>query len=580
MTDWIEAGTTMEISRLGSKVAKGIVVFAHENNFYAVDNRCPHMGFPLHRGSLCEGVLTCHWHHARFDVCSGGTLDPWADDVPSHEVKVEDGVVWVNPRTKTSPSIDGHFHRLREGLEQNLPLIIAKSVIALTTAGVHETEIARVGIEFGCTQRAAGWRSGLTILTAMVNILPKLNPYGRILALFQGLVHVARDCANVAPRYMLQPLPLSDVTLARLTSWYRQSIEVRDTDGAERILQAALAQDPDQSTVSEMMLLAATDHFYLDGGHTFDFHNKAIEGLSAVNPASRAQVLTALIPLLQNPTRSEEQKHWRSPVDLVSPLSEVFEKLPSIVAARPAGEAEIDDEALLEQLLGDSPLKTIEAITEAVRVGASLPRLAQLTALAAARRIQRFHVQNDFNDWIAVLHTFTHAHAVHARLRENPHPLLFRAVYHTAMQIYLDRFLNIPAAHTPDPVKAVQAGYSTDIQELFDLTDQRQRVEEAANWVANYLRQGEDMPVLFNALGHLLLREDAEFHSFQMFEAALAEYDAWAASKEPLAGPAQETLVLALTRYLAAHSPTARELSRVARIAWRLQRGEKLFEEE
>jgi len=46
----------------------GIAVFAHEGQFYAVDNRCPHMGFPLSRGTVHDGLLTCHWHHARFDL--------------------------------------------------------------------------------------------------------------------------------------------------------------------------------------------------------------------------------------------------------------------------------------------------------------------------------------------------------------------------------------------------------------------------------------------------------------------------------------------------------------------------------
>ena len=47
----------------------------------AVDNRCPHMGFPLDRGSVKDGILTCHWHHARFDLAGGGTFNPFADDV-------------------------------------------------------------------------------------------------------------------------------------------------------------------------------------------------------------------------------------------------------------------------------------------------------------------------------------------------------------------------------------------------------------------------------------------------------------------------------------------------------------------
>ncbi|TGV01407.1 Rieske (2Fe-2S) protein, partial [Mesorhizobium sp. M00.F.Ca.ET.186.01.1.1] len=120
---WINAGTLASIQEKGHKLIHGgIAVFYHEQQVYAVDNRCPHLGFPLHMGSLCDGILTCHWHHARFDVCSGGTLDPWADDVPSYAVKIENGVVWVNPQHKQANSIEKHIVRFREGLEQNLGL--------------------------------------------------------------------------------------------------------------------------------------------------------------------------------------------------------------------------------------------------------------------------------------------------------------------------------------------------------------------------------------------------------------------------------------------------------------------------
>ena len=49
------------------------------------------MGFPLHRGTVESGLVTCHWHNARFDLATGGTLDPWADDVRAYPVEVDDG---------------------------------------------------------------------------------------------------------------------------------------------------------------------------------------------------------------------------------------------------------------------------------------------------------------------------------------------------------------------------------------------------------------------------------------------------------------------------------------------------------
>jgi len=73
-----------------------VALFAVGGEVRAVDNRCPHMGFPLHRGTLQDGILTCHWHHARFDLAGGGTFDQWADDLRAFPVEIRDGDVWVD----------------------------------------------------------------------------------------------------------------------------------------------------------------------------------------------------------------------------------------------------------------------------------------------------------------------------------------------------------------------------------------------------------------------------------------------------------------------------------------------------
>lgn len=71
-----------ERMRVVSPEGRAILVVADDDGqVYALDNRCPHMGFPLHRGTVYDGILTCHWHHAKFDLAGGCTFDPFADDV-------------------------------------------------------------------------------------------------------------------------------------------------------------------------------------------------------------------------------------------------------------------------------------------------------------------------------------------------------------------------------------------------------------------------------------------------------------------------------------------------------------------
>jgi nitrite reductase/ring-hydroxylating ferredoxin subunit len=76
---FIRATSLEELRAAGRRVVHldghTLALFLDGEDVHACDNRCPHMGFPLHRGTIKDGILTCHWHHARFDLCSGGTFD-------------------------------------------------------------------------------------------------------------------------------------------------------------------------------------------------------------------------------------------------------------------------------------------------------------------------------------------------------------------------------------------------------------------------------------------------------------------------------------------------------------------------
>src|ERR687895_374241 len=143
----IRVGTLDQLRARGCSVVTGrgytIGVFYHDGQMYAVDNRCPHMGFPLDRGTVQDGILTCHWHHARFDLCSGCTFDLFADDVPAYDVEIRGEEVYVASLPRQGDPVEHARRRLREGMEQNISLIQAKAIVALLKAGVDYREIVR-----------------------------------------------------------------------------------------------------------------------------------------------------------------------------------------------------------------------------------------------------------------------------------------------------------------------------------------------------------------------------------------------------------------------------------------------------
>jgi hypothetical protein len=146
------------------------------------------------------------------------------------------------------------------------------------------------------------------------------------------------------------------------------------------------------------------------------------------------------------------------------------------------------------------------------------------------------------------------------------------------MRIYLDRFLNIPATRLPG--ENTVANLPTAAPELLayldDLLDREQQVNRAGDGVYRYLTHGHPDRKLLALLGHLLLREDGEFHSYQMLEAGFRQYRLLRERRPEEA----RTVLVAVARYLAAHSPTSRAMLQTARNAIRLARGEALYESE
>jgi hypothetical protein len=193
-------------------------------------------------------------------------------------------------------------------------------------------------------------------------------------------------------------------------------------------------------------------------------------------------------------------------------------------------------------------------------------------AYAAALRIARFPISNEFRDWDTALHTFTFANAVQQGLLRSESPELLRAVFDAAMSVYLDRFLNVPAVRIPENDEVVEEPQQI-LDELPSLLDQRHEVGEAGRLVARFLTSRGEPNRLLAMLGRLLLREDRDFHTIQMVEAAFRQQELLRSSPT-----AQMHVLIAAARYLAAHAPTMRMQEQTWRIADRLHHGESLFD--
>ena len=131
----------------------------------------------------------------------------------------------------------------------------------------------------------------------------------------------------------------------------------------------------------------------------------------------------------------------------------------------------------------------------------------------------------------------------------------------------------MPSARLPNPGQYLGEQFDSPVQMLERLQEfaDFQKVYEAELLVNQYLEEGHGIAELKHTLAHIMLREDAELHMFQVLEVAFRHYDLSDDEEE------KRIHMLAATRYIAAQK-VMKAILWSTENAERLQRGDLLSE--
>ena len=336
-------------------------------------------------------------------------------------------------------------------------------------------------------------------------------------------------------------------------------------------------------TLADALLAAATERAFADDGHTLDFINKAFECLDLIGWEHSAALLPTVVGQMVAARGAEESTSWRQPVDLVALCDEAPANCRSY---SPPAAASADGQAtrpLARELLGDDPANSIDALKAAILAGAAPSDLGRSLAYGAALRVARFGNANEHADWETAHHVFTYANALDQLIKRigtdsDSDVTIVRGVLHGAMALYLTRYLNVPPARIPGEGGEQLDDLPTDPEAicaaLLDAFDRQRQVDLAARLVARHFKLGHPAEPLIATLALAVLREDAGFHAYQMLEAGVRQFAVWGDTDEG------RHILIAVARYLAAHSPTERATLQTADIARRLMRGGELHQEQ
>ena len=293
MTDFVRAGTVDELREAGMTVVPvgrtPVLVLWDGEAFRALDNRCPHMGFPLHTRRRARTACSTATGTTRASTSPAAqTLDPWADDVdcvPASSIRGRTASSSIPARPERDARAHGLERLAARPRGQRLTLVMFEG--GRWSCFDAERRPARGdrprgGAHFGAARaRATAGSSGLSILSAMANVRGRpWTPVDRPRAA-RPLPAAYDRVATAADQSTAPPAARASKGLGARPR-RPSGVVPRDGRGARRGRRRARPREPivdehgAEARRSTRCSPSCTDHRYADVGHTLDFAVKCV----------------------------------------------------------------------------------------------------------------------------------------------------------------------------------------------------------------------------------------------------------------------------------------------------------------
>ena len=444
---WIELARLADIQPGGAQTIKinghQLAVFRDGDEIFAIDNRCPHEGYPLASGKLEGGMLTCEWHNWKFELCSGRCV-LGGEDVRAYPLRREGDVVLID-LAPPADQAERLFDSLLASFEEADWSWSARVLERLLAAGVEAAAILDRVVALAAGRAPYGFDHGLAAAADLAARFDGSPADGeRLLEACQLMV---------LPNLRRPPLAgPGDAAFGEAE--LRAAIEAEETSAAASIVRSALAAGVAAETVAGWLAAAASDHF-LDYGHGEIYAVKAAELASRLGPTpGTASLLIALARGLALGTREDRLPYMRRFAALMQPHRRRLE-----IWAASTGDADLDHDALIDAALDGDLGDALGQVAAALDAGVAPVRIGLALAIAAGHRLARFddRLESDpevSHGWLDVTHLLTHADAAVEINRRWPGAAALRSLFHGARFIQHAAPLDHPA---PPRLAAVDA---------------------------------------------------------------------------------------------------------------------------
>ncbi len=559
---WVSAFMLEELPVGGARVfaqeERRIAVFRTETQrAFAIDNRCPHEGYPLVRGYVKDCVVTCIWHNFKFDLRDGRCV-MGDEHVRSYPLRIVDGRVELD-LTDPDPTIElaARHASLERGLCDRKLGQVARDLVRLLQLGESPASLALVAARFDATYAEYGTTHALPVAVDTLAMVDRYPGVEAVLPLLQAFDLASESHQRLPRRAVPEAVdPGSDPVVAGERVF--AAVEAEDARAAEALLRGALHRGWGRAEIEPWFDRLCAAHF-LDFGHGLIYHAKIFSLLEQVGWSHASEVLPAYLFRIVNGTREELVPAWKWMCDR---LAECEGRFGAWVAKNRGVKRDPGScGQLLAALRDGSREEIVETLIAALESGVGLINIGDALVLAGAERLLRFDAGHDVDPtvqegWLDVTHRLTFAHAVALALIRSSAPGVLRLVFFAANFIHLAAGVDLAAER-----RVSSRGVAASVEDVVAAIDRHDAIAAVA-CAAGYLRSGKSVEVLRVALEDRALRDPAVRPIFvaHIIKTGVVAFEvrAWL-----MGHPDRDVPVLAYVRYAA----TPAQERAVARLA-------------
>ena len=541
--EWVKVAELNDVPEGQPKTIKmgegrSIALFNVEGKIYATDNQCPHMGYPLTRGTIRNGILTCDWHRRSFDLEGGGCFHVECDDLKVFPVDIRGDEIWIEPGDLTYRRAAEHKKLLREGLLSEDRWTMSKAIALLLKGGVPEEEVMGSILEHVARHipSAHGSEGGADV-SKLINGL-------RVGSKFEGedrLIAVTTAACSAAgeARERLEVVPLPEpVSWEKIERWLRIFSYEGQAGRIERCLFTAYEKG-DEDRLRPLLFECAVEPKFIDEPQIPLYVSYLSEVVDEFGWDRTKDLFFYLGADLIGHHPGDPERYRRDAINILREMKSTIE------SAALERTHKLDEDAFVEALTSVDLQRSFEEVEAVIVDGVRLDRVITTLVLLAADRMANTPVNVDAGWWNLTME-LNLASSLRSAKEVGGELVAAKGLFHVAWQIFADRWINIPTRLLSEPLSDEKLAVANEDEgiELVINTIESLNVQDVGPQVLGYLNAGYSAENLMLAIGHSVLWDDT---GSEVLPTLRTVFDEW---KHAEGHPAQPQLLVGLARYV------------------------------